>query len=194
MSAPAILLALEPVTDALEALGIAYQITGSVASSAYGIARATLDVDIVADLREQHVSDLIMRLQKHYYVDEERVQDAVRRRSSFNAIHLSTMLKVDVFILKGRSYDQVAFGRSRKDTIVESENARRFALASPEDLILNKLEWYRQGGEVSERQWRDVVGIFKVQRQELDADYLRRWAADLGLAELLQRAAREAGL
>ncbi len=194
MSAPAILLALEPVTDALEALGIAYQITGSVASSAYGIARATLDIDIVADLREQHVSDLIMRLQKHYYVDEERVQDAVRRRSSFNAIHLSTMLKVDVFILKGRSYDQVAFGRSRKDTIVESENARRFALASPEDLILNKLEWYRQGGEVSERQWSDVVGIFKVQRQELDADYLRRWAADLGLAELLQRAAREAGL
>ncbi len=194
MSTPAILLALEPVTDALEALGIDYQITGSVASSAYGIARATLDVDIVADLREQHVSDLIMRLQKHYYVDEERVQDAVRRRSSFNAIHLSTMLKVDVFILKARSYDQVAFGRSRKDTIVESENARRFALASPEDLILNKLEWYRQGGEVSERQWRDVVGIFKVQRQELDAEYLRRWAADLGLEELLQRAGREAGL
>ncbi len=194
MSTPAILLALEPVTDALEALGIDYQITGSVASSAYGIARATLDVDIVADLREQHVSDLIMRLQKHYYVDEERVHDAVRRRSSFNAIHLSTMLKVDVFILKARSYDQVAFGRSRKDTLVESENARRFALASPEDLILNKLEWYRQGGEVSERQWRDVVGIFKVQRQELDAEYLRRWAADLGLEELLQRAGREAGL
>ncbi len=194
MSAPAILLALVPVTDVLEALGIAYQITGSVASSAYGIARATLDVDIVADLREQHVSDLITRLHKDYYVDEERVQDAVRRKSSFNAIHLSTMLKVDVFVLKDRSYDHVAFGRSRKDTIVESENPRRFALASPEDLILNKLEWYRQGGEVSERQWSDVIGIFKVQRQELDADYLRRWAADLGLAELLQRAAREAGL
>jgi hypothetical protein len=194
MSSAAIRQALEPVIDAFEALGISYQIGGSVASSAYGIARATLVVDIVADLREQHVHDLAGRLQEQYYIDEERVREAVRHRSSFNAIHLRSMLKVDVFVLKGRSYDQIAFSRARKDTIEESENLRQFFLASPEDLILNKLEWDRQGGEVSERQWNDVVGVLKVQQQALDFEYLQHWAAELGLTALLQRALCESGL
>ncbi|HYK89831.1 MAG TPA: hypothetical protein VE398_13720 [Acidobacteriota bacterium] len=194
MNRTPIVLALEPVLDALEAMGISFHLTGSVASSAYGIARATVDVDIVADLREQHVREIVRRLQGEYYIDEERVLDAVQRRSSFNAIHLSTMLKVDVFVLKGRAYDQVAFGRARKDTIAESEGARQYPLASPEDLILNKLEWYRQGGEVSERQWDDVIGILKVQRQALDFNYMLRWAGELGLTPLFQRAVRESGL
>jgi hypothetical protein len=129
VSLTAIRQALEPVIDAFEALGISYQIGGSVASSAYGIARATLDVDIVADLREQHVRDLVERLQGQYYIDEERVREAVRHRSSFNAIHLGSMLKVDVFVLKGRSYDQIAFSRARKDTVEESENPRQFFLS-----------------------------------------------------------------
>jgi len=194
VSSTAIRVALEPVIDAFEAPGISYHIGGSVASSAYGIARATLDVDIVADLREQHVCDLVGRLQEQYYIDEERVREAVRQRSSFNAIHLESMLKVDVFVLKGRSYDQVAFSRARKDTIEESENPRQFFLASPEDLILNKLEWYRQGGEVSERQWNDVVGVLKVQQQALDFEYLQHWAAELQLTAPLQRALCESGL
>jgi hypothetical protein len=194
VSPSAIRQALEPVIDAFEALGISYHIGGSVASSAYGIARATLDVDIVADLREQHVRDLVGRLQGQYYIDEERVREAVRHRSSFNAIHLESMLKVDVFVLKGRPYDQIAFSRARKDTIEESENLRQFFLASPEDLILNKLEWYRQGGEVSERQWNDVVGVLKVQQQALDFKYLQHWAAELGLTALLRRALCESAL
>jgi hypothetical protein len=194
VSSMEILLAMEPVIDALEALGISYHISGSVASSAYGIARATLDVDIVADLRMQQAHELVVRLQDQYYIDEERVCDAVRHRSSFNAIHLSTMLKVDVFVLKGSPYDQIAFGRARKDTIAESEKKRQFPLASPEDLILNKLEWYRQGGEDSERQWNDVVGVLKVQRQALDFEYLRHWAAELELTVLLQRTIQESGL
>jgi hypothetical protein len=194
VSSTAIRQALEPVIDAFEALGISYHIGGSIASSAYGVARATLDVDIVADLREQHVRDLVGRLQGQYYIDEKRVLEAVRHRSSFNAIHLGSMLKVDVFVLKGRSYDQIAFSRARKDTIEESENPRQFFLAAPEDLILNKLEWYRQGGEVSERQWNDVVGVLKVQQQALDSEYLQHWAAELGLTALLQRALCESGL
>ncbi len=194
MSSTAILLALKPVLDALDALGVSYHIVGSVASSAYGIARATLDVDLVADLREEHVRDLARRLQDQYYIDEERVFDAVRHRSSFNAIHLSTMLKIDVFVLKRRTYDRIAFGRGRTETIAGSEDMREFALASPEDLILNKLEWYQTGGEVSERQWKDVIGILMVQQQALDFDYLRIWAAELGLTHLLERALRESGL
>ncbi len=194
MNSSAVLLALEPVIDAFEALEISYHLTGSVASSAYGTARSTLDVDIVADLRELNVQALIRRLQSDYYIDRDRVSDAVRHRSSFNAIHLGTMLKIDVFILKGRAYDQVAFGRARKETIGEGGEQRQFTMISPEDLILNKLEWYRQGGEVSERQWSDVVGILKIQRLGLDFQYLRRWAAELSLNPLFQRAVLESGL
>lgn len=103
MSTPDIFQALEPVIQAFEMLGIDYQIGGSIASSAYGIARATLDVDLVADLREQHIRPFVEHLSAAYYMDEDRVRDAVARQSSFNLIHLESMFKVDVFVLKSAS-------------------------------------------------------------------------------------------
>jgi hypothetical protein len=165
-----------------------------VASSAYGIARATLDVDLVADLNELPIHSFVEALRDAYYIDEDRVSDAVRRRSSFNVIHLATMIKIDVFVLKSRPYDRVAFGRARMENLSEDEATRRYYVASPEDVILNKLDWYRLGGGVSERQWNDVLGILKVQHLSLDVVYLRHWAEALGLSELLRRALQDSGI
>jgi hypothetical protein len=186
--------ALNAVVQAFEKLGIQYLIGGSVASSAYGIARATLDVDLVADLGENQISSFIDLIHDSYYVDEDRVRDAIARRSSFNIIHLESMIKVDVFILKPHPYDQAAFARARLEKLEESASSRHHYLASPEDVILNKLAWYRQGGCVSERQWNDVLGVLKVQQSSLDRKYLCRWAEELNLADLHSSALADAGI
>jgi len=182
-----ILRALDPVVEALEELGIPYQIGGSVASSAYGAARSSLDVDIVARLHSEHIGQLVDRLGSDYYIDAEMIADALARRSSFNLIHLETMLKVDVFIPKDTPYAREAFGRSRSDTLHVASH-RSFIMATPEDVVLNKLEWYRRGGEISDRQWGDIVGVLKVQGDQLDMTYLRRWAEQLDLLDLFERA------
>ena len=192
MKKPDILVALDPVVKAFEKIGVTYYISGSVASSAYGIARATLDVDLVTDLRTQHVNSLTEILESDYYIDKEMILDAIKRSSSFNLIHLETMLKVDIFITKDRPYNKMAFQRKRKDTLDEEQGAAEFYFASPEDIILNKLEWFRMGGEVSERQWHDVLGIMKVQGDLVDKEYLRNWAAELEISDLLEQAFRDA--
>lgn len=188
-----LLKALIPVVDALECLGVAYQIGGSVASSVYGVPRATMDIDLVADLRPEHVQPLMALLQEQYYISPEAVHEALRRRSSFNLIHLETMVKVDVFILRERPYDQEAFRRTRRDTLTE-ESGREFCLSSPEDIVLNKLAWFQMSGGVSERQWSDVIGVLRVQAGALDVTYMTHWATVLGLADLLERAFQEAQL
>jgi hypothetical protein len=192
MNQPDLLAATTPVVEALDALGVAYHIGGSVASSAQGLARTTLDVDLVADLRLEHVQPLVQRLIGSYYVDGEMIAEAIRRRACFNVIHLTTMLKVDVFVLKDRPYDRQAFGRRYADTLDDVAGARSFYLASAEDTVLNKLEWFKLGDEVSDRQWSDVQGVLRVQGRTLDLDYLRRWAVELDLSDLLQRALEEA--
>ncbi len=192
MNAPEIVAALAPVVEALEELGVAYHIGGSVASSFHGIPRLTLDVDIVADLRLEHVLPLVKQLEDEYYIDADAVRDAIRRRSSFNAIHLDTMLKVDVFIPKTRAFDQEELRRTRQEVL--AIGTRPFYMASPEGTILNKLEWYRMGGEVSDRQWNDILGVLKVQGTTLDMAYVQRWAKTLQVTDLLERALVEAGM
>ncbi|MDJ0766153.1 MAG: hypothetical protein QNJ97_24435 [Myxococcota bacterium] len=191
MSEADILVALDPVIVAFEELGVRYHIGGSVASSTHGLARATLDVDLVADLKREDVAAFAKIMSRDYYIDEKMVADAVRRRACFNLIHLETMIKIDVFVLKTRAYDRQAFERMVGDTLEEGENARKFFLSSPEDTVLNKLEWFRLGDEVAERQWRDVLGVLKVQGKNLDYDYMRRWALDIGVLDLLERAIAE---
>jgi hypothetical protein len=193
MISPDIFDALQPVVSAFERLGVAYHIGGSVASSAYGFARSTIDVDIVADLRPEHIEPLVEELQAAYYIDPIMIEDAIRRRSSFNVIHEETIVKVDVFIAKTEAFDQEVFGRVRERRLASDKGVGLFLVVSPEDLILRKLEWYKAGGEVSERQWGDVVGVLKVQGKGLDWAYLRQWAGHLGLSDLLERAMGEAG-
>ncbi len=133
-----ILAAITPIVEAFEQLSVNYHIGGSVASSVYGIIRATIDADLVAELRLEQARPLVRLLEKDYYIDEDAVKDAIRRRSSFNAIHLDTMLKVDVFIPKTRLFDQEELHRVQLQTLIEG--TRPFYVASPEGTILNKLE------------------------------------------------------
>ena len=178
--------AVAPVIDALVALSVRHHIGGSVASSVHGIPRTTLDVDLVADLSVADAGPLVRSLEDAYYVDEDTVLDAIRRRASFNALHLETMYKVDVFVMKARRYDRQAIDRTEMRAL--TEGGRLFPVATAEDVVLNKLEWFRKGGEASERRWRDVVYVLSVQAGHLDERYLAVWAEDLGIADLLERA------
>jgi len=187
MKIPDILLAVQPVIQAFEKLSIPYYIGGSIASSVYGMARATLDVDIVADLKVDHIAPLKQFLEHQYYTDEDMIADAIHTNSSFNLIHLETMIKIDVFIHQDQPYPLEALQRIRKDTFEDTANVE-FYFSSPEDIIISKLQWYKLGGFVSERQWLDVIGVIKVQGDSLDTKYLARWSKKLGLFSLLQKA------
>lgn len=192
MTSPDLLSALEPVVRALEALGVRYFLGGSLASAVHGVPRASIDADVVADLRPEHVAPLLARLAEAYYADEERARQAIRSRSSFNLVHLSSMFKVDLFVSRGRPFDRQALARARTQSLDDSREARPFLVASPEDTLLAKLEWFRAGGETSDRQWADIVGILKTNGSTLDYPHLDRWAADLGVSDLLERARAEA--
>lgn len=147
----------------------------------------------MADLADHHVSPLVRRLHDAYYIEEDVVRDAVRRRSSFNIIHFESMLKLDVFVLKREPYSEVSFARARIQTIEETGTSSSFFVASPEDVIPHKLNCFQQRGGVAERQWSDVLGVIKVQRSALDYEYLSRWANELGLSDVLHRALEDAG-
>ena len=178
------------VVSVFERLHIPYLIGGSMASALYGVARSTLDADIVADIRQDQVSALVAALGEDFYADDQMIRGAIEHRGSFNLIHLTTMFKVDVFIRKDRPFDQMQFER-RVEQIIATEPEQKVFITSAEDIILAKLEWYRLGNEISDRQWRDILGVLKVQAGWLDTDYLRQWADELGIGDLLQRALKE---
>ena len=175
------------VTNVLEQIGIPYALGGSLASSVHGVMRSTLDVDIVTDMRLEHIPALVAALSKEFYADDEMMKDAIQHYSSFNLIHYETAFKVDIFIRKLRAFDQMQLARRIK-AVIATEPDQSVYVISPEDTILSKLEWYRMGGEVSDRQWRDILGVIKTQAEALDRDYLQEWAKELKVADLLERA------
>jgi hypothetical protein len=193
MKTPDILVALKPVINIFEKLSIPYYIGGSIASSIYGIARATMDVDIVAKVDTRHIPALKQHLENDYYMDEDMIKEAILNKSSFNLIHLETVLKIDVFIYKDDPYQRIAIQRKLKDTLEENSDTT-FYFSSPEDIIINKLIWYKMGGEVSDRQWLDVIGVIKVQGESLDKSYLKDWSQKLQILELLNKAFNESGI
>ena len=180
--------ALTPLIDVLERLGVAWYVGGSVASTVHGRFRATNDVDLIANLREEHASPLRAALEAEHYIDEESICDAVRHESSFNLVHYGTGLKIDVFIAADTEYEAGVRARRVPEPIGDGADARCLWIASAEDTILAKLAWYRCGGGASQRQWRDVQGVIELRGRELDVEYLRRWAPVLGVGDLLEEA------
>jgi hypothetical protein len=183
--------ALRRVLEALERLEVPYFVTGSIASSAYGIPRTTRDIDIVADLRFDQLGPLAAELGGDFYADVEMMKEALRLGRAFNVIHLGSMYKVDIFPLGRDAYSREAFKRRRVAKTSAGDEPMECVFASLEDIVLSKLRWYRQGGEVSDTQWNDLRGIVQVSGARLDGNYLKHWAASLGVSDLLERLLNE---
>lgn len=181
--------ALQPVVEAFERLGITYQVGGSVASSAHGSPRSTNDVDVIAELRHEHVGPLCAALGAAFCAPPELPHDAIDRGSRANVLHLDTGFKVDIFVRGEGEYDRLAMARGIGRAL--APGTRTFRRATAEDTLLRKLMWYRQGDEVSDRQWHDVLGVLRLRQRDLDHAYLLLWADRLGVDDLLARALRE---
>ena len=180
--------AFEELLAALDRTETKFVVVGSVASGAHGLARLTNDIDIVVDLAPERVAEFCEVLGSAFYADAGMVSRAVAASRSFNLIHLASAYKFDLFPVGDDAFgrSQLARRKFTAGSITGLENIE-FPVASPEDTILAKLVWYRKGGEVSDRQWSDILGIIKVQSDRLDVAYLKKWAGALGVSDLLDR-------
>jgi hypothetical protein len=179
--------ALFQVLDALDALQIPYMVVGSFASTFWGRPRMTHDADLVVEITVEKAAGLARLLAPHFYAPLFVIEDAVRKRGQFNAIHLDYAFKVDLWLLKDSPYDAACFERRLPGVIF----GREVWVSSPEDVILSKLLWYR-AAPVLNRQFQDVIEVYEIQAPHLEHDYLNRWANVLGLADLLERVKEEA--
>jgi hypothetical protein len=181
---------LREVIGVLDTLAIPYALGGSWASSLLGKMRFTYDADLSVEPFPGKEATFCASFGDDYYLSRPAVDQAVRRRSTFNIIHTPSAFKVDVFVRKDRPFEESVMAR-RRPYALAGDAGQTVVCVAPEDVILLKLEWYRQGNEASQQQWNDVLGVLQVQGGALDHAYLDRWAADLGVADLLARARSE---
>ena len=172
-------------------LGVAYCVGGSWASTLRGRPRQTLDIDLIVELRAEHVAPLCAALSPRYYVSAEAIHEALATHRAFNVIDPDTGMKADCFVRGNEPFDREEFSRRRIRTI-DTQTGLALPVKSPEDSVLRKLLWFRDGGSVSDQQWHDVLGVLAVNAGELEEDYLDRWAAALSISDLLIRARVEA--
>ena len=177
------------VSRTLDAQGIQHTIGGSIAASFAGEPRSTIDIDFIVALDLPQVRALVDELSAEFYVDAGAIERAIRSRSSANLIHQGTQLKVDLFIAGGTPLDAQQLERRRR---VDVRPGQSLYVHPPEDILLQKLRWFRMGGEVSDRQWRDILGIIRAQGTRLDRAYLDANAVVMEVKTLLERAMREA--
>jgi len=181
------------VTEILEKLGVRYLVGGSLASVAFGEPRATLDVDVAADLATDQVAPFVAAVEPGFFVDRAWVADEVARRGSFQIVHRDSMIRVDIFVPEWTGLHLWKWERRRRIEI-DPETGVQFDITSPEGIVIQKLVWFRDGGEISDRQWRDVLGVLKNQQTRLDIAELRSRAALSQVADLLDTALMEAGI
>jgi hypothetical protein len=178
----------------LDRMEIPYEVGGSVASSAHGIPRTTLDVDIVVDLKPDQIDNFAAELSNEFYADAALIRAAFVRGRAANLIHLDSVWKFNLFPLRNDDYSRTEFGRRSLRAIrPDGRAAIECAVASAEDTILRKLEWYRAGGEASERQWNDLRGMVHAAGGQIDLDYLHRWAVYLKVEDPLEKLLGDCG-
>ncbi len=181
------------IVEAFKQLGIQYFVGGSIASSFHGIPRSTHDVDIIAAILPKHIGPFSELLIAEFYADRDLMIDAMKAGRSFNVIHLATSYKFDIFPLQSDEFHREQFIRREAADLAQAglPGPGSF-VATAEDTLLEKLNWYRQGGSASERQWNDILSILDVQGANLDEQYVDRWAPYLKVQDLLERARSEA--
>lgn len=182
--------ALAPVIDALRTLEVSHYVGGSVASSFHGATRSTMDVDLVCELKDEHILQFIKCFGNDFYLSESAIRDAIRRKSCFNLIHLPTSFKVDIFISRGRPFDIDAMRRASTQSLGVSRTVA-VPIATAEDSIVSKLEWFRLTNESSERQWDDVTRLIKLLGTQADVPYLHESSESVGVSDLLDRLLRQ---
>ncbi len=166
----------------LEKLNIPYFITGAIASIAYGEPRFTNDIDIVADIKDEHIAKIKECFpEQEFYLDSDAIREAIRRKHQFNIIHPASGLKIDVIISKGDAFDKSRFARIKRMRPLEETEAN---FASPEDLIIKKMEYFKEGS--SEKHLRDIMGMLKISGEMVDFKYISLWAKRLNLEEIWQ--------
>jgi len=168
------------VTNVFDELSIPHFITGSCASISYGEPRLTNDIDIVADIAPEKIEKLLARFpQEEFYISEDAVKQALAFKNQFNIIHPSSGLKVDVMIRHNSKFDDSRFCRVRNLNIT---GKNQIAFASPEDVIIKKMEYFKLGG--SEKHLRDITGILRLSGESIDKNYISEWVRILGLEDI----------
>lgn len=185
------------ITDMLERLSIPYAVEGSLADSDYGLARSTLDAHIIADMRLEHVEPFVSALSGDFYADHHSIEDAIERRGTFTLVHYASKFNVDIVMPKFRPFDQMQLKR-RRALVVSTDPPQQISVTSPEDAVLSKLERYRgpdaaaeQAPLLAPRLITEVGRMLRAQGDKLDLDYLRRWAKELKVEDLLERALQQ---
>ena len=178
------------VAAILDALDVRYALGGSMASSLIGEPRSTVDVDIAVRLERGAGAAFLDRANAEFYVPLDAARAAIASQSSFNLVDTAHGLKVDVFVLGDGLLDRMQI--ERRVSVSISDRSEPIWVTSPEDQVLRKLDWFRHGGHESERQWRDVVQILRVRRDDIDREYLDDVASQVGLSALLTDARRAA--
>jgi len=181
---------IQTLADVLDELNIGYAIAGSMASSVYGAVRFTQDADITVEPFSSVADKLYRKLKTDFYISENAMHQAIDNHTSFNVIHFATAFKIDVFVMAGSEFREQIFSRRRKFQLDRSA-ARALFFVSMEDIILLKLDWYRQSDYTSQRQWSDILGVLTAQSSAIDFEYLKTWAQKLGLDGLLRKAISE---
>ena len=175
--------------EVLEQLNITYMVGGSIACSVYGEPRATLDIDVVVDLRPDQIRMLCEAFPPdEWYVSEEAVREAVAARDMFNVIHGASGNKIDFIVAKKDPWGRQQMAHRRRVRILP--DCEGYA-AAPEDIIISKMAYYRQGGH--EKHLRDITGILKTSDEPVDRAYIAQWAEQLGLTEIWQAILRRVG-
>lgn len=181
---------LKSLASALDRLGIAYVIGGSLASSVRGLVRMTYDIDIVAVISALQGERFARELGPDWYADTDQMRDAIAARRAFNVIHISLGNKVDIFPAT-EDFHLCQLQRATRVALAFLDDPTQYPIATAEDILLAKLQWYKAGGEVSERQWTDIMGILAT-NPALDLVYARSWAARLCVEDLLAIALADA--